>query len=488
MAVLQFDKFIKQLEVKKVLIVGAGVTGRPAAKLFRDAGYNVYVLDEKPLSSEIKKDLSAISLLEDFKVTNDSIKKLLGFHFSFVLISPGISPRSNLGRALGELNIPLFTELDVAFPFIGMPSVAVTGTNGKTTVVHLIEQMFKQDAKDAELVGNVGLSFISKLSVSDLQEENLPLKEKAKNWIAELSSYQLEGVTYIKPKVSVLLNIDDDHLERHGNLSAYVAAKSRIFIWQDLDCWSIINKDEFWAEDMSGLAKGRVFVFGKVKNIEDVVNKNGCFYVSELNQIIFSLNGVVENYSLEKTMLVGIHNKLNLAASVAAARLSGVSARSVQKIVDDFKPLEHRVELVRVVKGVSYINDSKGTNVSAVVVALDMVEKEFSKGKVILMVGGKIKEGSWQGIRKRINERVRAVISFGGDRELILDRLELKQSQSTDSLIVKCIESMEYATYEAQMLASPGDVVLLSPGCASFDAFKDYIDRGEHFKKYVNSL
>ncbi len=488
MIYLAFNKFLEQTKIKNVLVVGAGVTGRPAANLFRDAGFNVFILDEKILTPEIKTQLNGIRILEDFKVNKENVQELKDFNFSFALLSPGINPRSDLGRTLAELKIPLFSELDVAFPYLGMPAVAVTGTNGKTTVVHLIEQMLKQDLAQVELVGNVGYSFLSKVEAKDFQTKELPIKEKSKIWVAELSSYQLEGVSYIKPKVSILLNIDDDHLERHGSLAGYVAAKSRIFLWQDKDCWSIINQDEFWTKEVALLAKGKLFYFGKFKNLAEVENKNGCFYLRESNEVVFSLNGKLEKYSLAKTKLVGIHNKLNLAAAIGAARLAGARIEGVQNVIDNFQPLAHRVEFVRQVDGVSFINDSKGTNVSAVVVALEMIESEFPQGKVILLVGGKIKEGSWQGIRKKINQRVKAVISFGGDRELVLERLGLKQSMAGDSLIVQSIEKMENAVVEAKKLARAGDVVLLSPGCASFDAFKDYVDRGEQFRKYVSSL
>lgn len=488
MSVVEFDKLLKQIKTKNVLIVGAGVTGRPAAKLFSQAGFNVLVLDEKKLSEEVKNQIQGLEVLEEFRVTTESVERLKEYHFAFAILSPGISPRGNLGHALGELKIPLYTELDIAFPFLGMPAIAVTGTNGKTTVVHLIEQMLQTDFQNTELVGNVGFSFLSKLTAEDLFVENLPIKEKSKTWVAELSSYQLEGVLSIKPKVSLLLNIDDDHLERHGTLEAYVAAKARIFTSQDKDCWSIMNRDEFWYKDVACKAKGRVFPFGKLNRWEDSNKIDGSYFILETNEINFVLNGKSEEYSLSKTRLVGIHNKLNLAAAIAAARLFGASISAIQNVIDNFIPLEHRIELVRVVNGVSYVNDSKGTNVSAVMVALDMIETEFPKGKVILLVGGKIKEGSWQGIRKRINQKVRAVIAFGGDRELVLERLGLDKTKESDNLIVKSIESLEYAVYEANILALPGDVVLLSPGCASFDAFKDYVDRGHHFKKYVAGL
>ena len=279
----------------------------------------------------------------------------------------------------------------------------------------------------------------------------------------------------------MMLNVDDDQIERHGNLNGYIEAKARIFKWQQSATdWSIINADEFWSEQVSKVSKGKIFYFGYDKQN----NTDGCYYNSADNKIIFRLDNVLEEYSLDKSRLLGKHNKLNIAACISAARLAGVEKSVIQNVIENFQPLEHRIEYVREVDGVTYINDSKGTNVSAVMVALDMIEHEYPIAKVTLLLGGKIKEGSWKHVENRLGEQIRSVICFGADRELVAERLNLKAKHFPVFYETGLGSAME----KARAVSKNQDVVILSPGCASFDAYSGFAERGRHFKEIVNSF
>ncbi|MFN8389292.1 MAG: UDP-N-acetylmuramoyl-L-alanine--D-glutamate ligase [Bdellovibrionota bacterium] len=484
----EVGKAVRDAATFPVLVAGGGITGRAATRTFLDAGFRVWVVDEKALSENHQKEIAEAQLVQSFKGTAD-LPKDFPQRFAFVLTSPGIHPKAPFSRWLQSLGAPLFSELDLSFPFLGMPDVAVTGTNGKTTVVTLIAAMLRASGIEAELVGNVGYPFLSKLTPEELRAGPPAAPERLICWVAELSSYQLETVRVISPRVSVLLNIDDDHLERHGSLEAYLAAKLRIFEDQDPESGiAILNRDEAWSGSSKTSCTGRVTWFGTEHSTEQHRSMDhGCFYDPEKKQLIFRSPAGEEGYSLENTKLLGAHNKLNLAASVAAARGAGGTPDGIQSVIDSFTPLEHRVEHVACVGGVHFVNDSKGTNVSSVRVALDTIASEFSPGKVVLLVGGKMKEGAWDSVRERLPKLARSVIGFGADGGLVLEQLGLEVG-AAGAISVQRIDTLEHALRAAKATASPGDVVLLSPGCASFDAYSDFGARGRHFKQLVHSL
>jgi UDP-N-acetylmuramoylalanine--D-glutamate ligase len=473
-----------QAESRPILIAGAGITGRAAARLFLEAGFTVWIVDEKELSPAVRATFSTSTLLENFR--DDSPPAVPAF--AFVLVSPGVNPRSAFGRWVHGLGAPVFSELDVAFPFLGMPEVAVTGTNGKTTVVSLIARMLQVSKLPAELVGNVGMPFVGKIPASALRVGATAFGVVAgPKWIAELSSYQLETLRVVSPRVAMILNIDDDHLERHGSLEQYLAAKARIMQFQDQrSSYSLLNADEAWSFEVARSCTGKVVWFGSRNDVfpEDW---QGCLFDRERNVLLFRGDKGQQEFSLEKTKLIGLHNKLNLAAAVAGAMFCGAEPRAVQQVIDDFPPLEHRVEFVRDVDGIRFINDSKGTNVSSVKAALDMIGTEYPDSGIVLLLGGKMKEGDWSGVKERLNGSVRTVIAFGADRSLVLERLGLETGNGSRPAVFSS-ENLAEAVSLARSQAEPGDVVLLSPGCASFDAYSDFAARGRHFKELVGAL
>lgn len=466
-----------------VLIVGAGVTGRAGVKLFGGAGYRVAVCDEKAQSAESRAALAGCDIID--AVTRNSLETYLSKNdVRLAVASPGFNPRGVVLTVLRERRVPIMSELDVAFPFLGHPDIAVTGTNGKTTTVHLIEAMLKESGIRVELIGNVGLPFMSHVDPGALERLEAPPDNAC--WVAELSSYQLETVRSVKPHIAALLNVEDDHLERHGSFGEYLRVKLRIFAEQSADDdYSVVYADDHWFDRAREAARGRIVPFGVWREELSARAELAMYHPAE-REIELRLHGNVERYPVTATRLVGIHNKLNLCAAIACARLRGASPAAIQHVVNTFSPLEHRVELVREVGGVRYINDSKGTNVSAVAVALDTVIEEIarSKGRVVLLLGGKVKEGSWEPVRRRLGDAIRSVIAFGGDGDVILDTLR----NAGLSCPAERVPWLADAVRRSSEIAVSGDVVLLSPGAASFDAYSDYAARGRHFKELVGAL
>ena len=492
-----------------VLVVGGGVTGRGAIQLLKDAGVRtIGLVDEKELSTEFKAAHPNVEYFDRFTAAPAQLQAIKRLNPVLAIVSPGIAPRSVLANAMRECGAVLVSELDFALPFLGMPEVAVTGTNGKTTTVHLIAEMIARGGREVALVGNVGTPFMSLVppdAVRAVVEGGALQKiERTAIHVAELSSYQLETVKRFRPRVAILLNVDDDHLERHGSLDEYTRVKTKIFAEQSgVNNWALVNLDEGWSRAVSATSKGRVLPFGRF-TAERAALPVGSFYEAAGDFVHLSIDGEHELLCVTNSPLRGDHNRQNIAAAAAAARILEIPLVAIQAAIDGFAPLEHRVEFVREVNGIRFVNDSKGTNVSAVVVALGLMATDYppppqsltrsSKAHVRLLLGGKIKEGNWGPIRAMLSGLVRQVVVFGGDRELVLERLGLHEGRSSEQgrggsfyEVVK-VPLLSDAVNVAYETAEPGDVILLSPGCASFDAYSDYTARGRHFRELAQAL
>lgn len=494
------EQLLHKLRFGTALVLGGGVTGRGALKLLVEAGIkSIAVVDEKELTADQRSAFPEVQFFERFTGTPGQLQELRQLNPVFAVASPGIAPRGPFITSIRETGAVIVSELDFALPFLGMPEVAVTGTNGKTTTVHLIADMLARSGRAVELVGNVGTPFMSLVPPEAVREvvAGAPVQEisRAAIHVAELSSYQLETVKRFRPTIAVLLNIDDDHLERHGTIDEYTRVKTRIFSEQSgVNNWSFVNLDESWSRSVSATSKGRVLPFGRF-TAERAALPVGSFFESAGALIHLSLDGEREQLTVERSALRGDHNRQNIAAAAAAARVLGAPLEAIQSAIDSFQPLEHRVELVRELNEVSYVNDSKGTNVSAVVVALGLMQTDFAPAPsssgtapyVRLLLGGKIKEGNWEPIREKLAGLVRQVVAFGGDGPLVLQRLGLSVGEH-ERLKVSLVPLLDDAVAAAHREAEPGDVVLLSPGCASFDSYTDYTARGRHFRDLVRAL
>lgn len=373
-----------------------------------------------------------------------------------VIPSPGVPRDHRLLRAARCRGVAVLSEIELAYRFFEAPLVAITGTNGKSTTTALIGCMLAASGRKVFVGGNLGTPFIDAVGTFW-------------DWgVVEISSFQLEWIDQFRPRIAALLNVSEDHLDRYADIAEYRAAKARIFERQrDVDV-AILNREDpsVWAlRDRIG---GRVLSFG-FDEVPEGVFASG-------HEIVCREDGSEARFSLERARLQGVHNLENMMAAVAAATCAGAAFEPIQRALEDFAGLEHRLEFVREKEGVRYYNDSKGTNVGAVVKSL----ASFSS-PVILLAGGVDKGGDYAPLAAAITGKVRRLVLFGAAREIIARAL----GPLTDTVLV---DDLKTAVADAAAHARSGDVVLLSPACSSFDQFRNYAERGEVFKTLVERL
>ncbi len=350
----------------------------------------------------------------------------------------------------------MLSEVELAYRFFGAPLVAVTGTNGKSTTTTLIGEMMKASGRQVFLGGNLGAPFVGALA-------------RAWDWgVVEISSFQLEWISEFRPRIAVLLNITEDHLDRYPTFADYGAAKERIFEAQLSDDVAIINRDDPLVWRMRERMKAQIISFGFAEAPVGLFPAAG--------EIVWRDGANEERFSLRGAKLQGVHNLENMMAAVAAAKCAGVDHASIQNTLGTFPGLEHRLEFIREKDGVRYYNDSKGTNVGAVVKSLESFTEP-----VILLAGGVDKGGDYAPLERGIRERVHRLVLFGEAKGILARAL----GALTETVIV---EDIEAALRDAAAHARAGDVVLLSPACSSFDQFRNYAERGKVFKNLVNEL
>ncbi len=446
------------LKEKQVLVVGLGRSGLEASRFLASRAGHVIATDEasQPADKHYLEELRSSGV----RLELGGFVKETFLNSDLIILSPGVPPwREPLGesRAAG---IEIISEIELAHHHIHIPILAVTGTNGKTTTTELLGQMFRRAGRRVTVAGNIGFPLISCV---ELQEElNLI--------VAEISSFQLENVRYFKPRISILLNVAEDHLDRYDSLDKYAATKARIFSRQEPEDFAVVNLDDPQVRSM--IPSIRAWVVG----ISRGDCKVPCVSIED-KCISFRLTpGREEIYPLGEIQLQGEHNRENMAAALAAARLMGCPPERVMEAMEKFSALEHRLEWVRQINGVDYYNDSKATNVAAVVRAL----QSFSR-PVILLAGGRAKGDDIAPLRRAASKCVRQLILFGEARYRLAEELE-------GVAPIEVVSTLEEAVYLASEYAIPGDVVLMSPACASFDAFANYEHRGKFFKEIVKCL
>jgi UDP-N-acetylmuramoylalanine--D-glutamate ligase len=376
-----------------------------------------------------------------------------------IVVSPGIDLSLDPIQKAIQHGVRVISEIELAYHFIQVPIIAVTGTNGKTTTTLLIGEMLKEDGKKVGVGGNVG--------------EPLILFANGKGrWevlVVEISSFQLEAIEDFRPRISVLLNITEDHLDRYPSYTDYIEAKVRIFANQNSGDRAVLNRDDPIVMQSGKRVKAKKVLFSLSEELDEGAFSNG-------QTISVRLGGKGEEYSLAKTPLKGVHNVENMMAAVTTARIFGCSRKAVQDVLNRFKGLEHRLEFVREIGGIRFYNDSKGTNVGSVVKSL----QSFSE-PVILIAGGKDKNGDLSPLKEWVQKRVKRLILMGEAKE----RMSRELGGLTDTIMAK---TMEEAVSLARQKAKGGEVVLLSPACSSFDMYKDYKERGKVFKEAVFKL
>jgi UDP-N-acetylmuramoylalanine--D-glutamate ligase len=442
---------------KRVTVLGAGASGIAVAKLLKRKGAAVFLSEQKPLDG--MKDASAALQQAgvDAEFGGHSLRAL---EADWMVVSPGIPLTVPLLQQAIAKRVPVFGELEVASWFCAAPVVAVTGSNGKSTTTVLIGDMFRASGKQTAVAGNIGRPFSE-------DAEMLSVDGVA---VLEVSSFQLETISTFHPKIALILNLTPDHLNRHGSLENYARFKARICENQTESDFLVLNGQDQHVLNLAQSAKSRKSYFGV-----DVPGQR-CGFVQN-GRLVLRMNGVTEDLVAANDMGIhGEHNVANALAASLACRLMDVPQGALVQALRAFKGLPHRLEFVRRLDGIDYVNDSKATNVDSVWYALG----SFSQ-PIVLIAGGRDKDSDFTVLRERIREKVRAIVLIGEATEKIADAWNgLKPLVQADSLL-KALE-------RARDLARSGDVVLLSPACASFDMFRNFEDRGDQFRRLVKTM
>ena len=440
----------------KVAVIGLGITGRAAVSYALQCGAEVRVSDSRPEQRFLQEE-------QEFLAANDIIWEAGGHSRDFlnlvdlILVSPGVNLDSPLMRDLRNDGIPLIGELALAVGQIDVPVVAVTGTNGKTTVTTLIGELLQGSGKRVFVGGNIGTPLY----------EYLARPAEYEVVVVEVSSFQLESAGAFSPDIGVLLNITPDHLDRHGSLAEYARIKMRLFMHQKSGGVAIINGDDPLCRNVPDGSLAEVRSFGSGQHDQAVI-RDGAVYLL--------VNGLLEEYPLADTSLGNSVGLKNAAAAILAVRAMGCTPEQTLTGLKRFRLSPHRIEFVAEVDGVSYYNDSKATNTGAVIAALEQFP-----GNVILIAGGRDKGDDYRLLRESVTARVHQVIVIGEAAGLLENALG-------DVVSIFRAGSLKEAVGFAAQSGRPGDVVLLSPACASFDMFTSYGHRGNEFKKEVFSL
>ena len=446
-----------ELAGKKIVVIGMGKTGIATAVFLGCRGASVVVIDEKPQREwgDAFQQLSGPSWLT---VGSYDVTALAGV--DLVVPSPGVPPHHEILLAAQEKNIPIISEIELAYRFIQVPIIAVTGTNGKTTTTTLLGEILAHAGKKVFVGGNIGNPLIE-YAGSPQTDDFI---------VAEISSFQLQWIKTFRPHAAILLNITCDHINYHGSFEAYRGVKARIFEHQTQSDLAILNAEDAAQEGLASSIPVQVVPFSSKRKLPA-----GIFLRDDL--IVYQKpDGTQECYPLSMIRLPGLHNVENVMAAVAAARFCGCSPESIVEAVSHFRGLPHRIEFAGEKNDVKFYDDSKGTNVDAVLRAL----QTFS-APVILLLGGRDKDGNFEALQPQLKAKTKEVVLFGEARDRI-------QPQIGNHVPVKKEMTLKAAVEHAYRDARPGDVVLLSPGCASFDEFANYKERGNYFKEVVGNL
>ncbi|MDR9417832.1 UDP-N-acetylmuramoyl-L-alanine--D-glutamate ligase [Gracilimonas sp.] len=451
---------MRKVENKHIVVIGAAKSGIAAALLLAKKGADVFVSDYGQISGDAKKKLNKAGI--PYEENGHTYKAKSG---DFVVVSPGVATEAPIIQHYLNAGKEVLSEIEAASWFTDQKIIAVTGSNGKTTVANWLDHVWETAKKEHALAGNIGVAF------SDQVESNKG------DFLLEVSSFQLDHIKDFKPAVSMILNITPDHLNRYQNsLEAYAGAKFRITENQTEEDQFIFNYDDPIIQKHVEQLKQKqstpqLWAFSNEREVPE-----GAFVRND--HIIFKFNDEEEPLMhIKEIGLRGRHNLSNGLATALAARAAEIKNEAIRESLKSFTGVEHRLEIAREVEGVKYINDSKATNVNAVWFALDSFNVP-----VTLILGGRDKGNDYSELKDQIREKVHTVIAIGESR----DRIE-EQLKDTAPNFVR-VETMGGAVRAAQKVAKKGEVVLLSPACASFDMFDSYEHRGKIFKDEVNKL
>ena len=452
---------------KKVLIVGFGVSGVAVAKYMAKEGAKITVTDLRQ-KAELTESVNACADLKiEYEFGKPNSKTFLSAEM--IVVSPGVPLNSKPLDEAREKNIPITNEIQLALNEIQVPIVAVTGTNGKTTTTSLIGEMFKADQKSVFVGGNIGTPLLDYV-LNDLKADVI---------VAEFSSFQLELVEKFNPAVAVFTNLEEDHLDRYSSMAEYRDAKKRLLRACSGNSFVVLNSDSPNLIPFGEESPGKILWFTK-RNLgaEGMADTwNGAYLDTRLKRMVLKISGKEEAFDLSLFRLFGEHNKENLGAAICAARVMGVSIQAIQSVISTFKGVSHRLEFIRKKDGVFFFNDSKGTNVMSVQRSL----AAFHANPIILIAGGKDKGNDFVPLAEWVKKRCKILILLGEAKEKINRAIG-------DYAETYLVGTFEEAVLLAYQKSRSGDIVLLSPGCASYDMFRNYEERGDYFKKLVSQL
>ena len=443
-----------------ILVLGSGESGVGSALLAKSKGLSVFVSD----SSLIEKKHKELLLKNDIQFEENGHKQANKLNVDYVIKSPGIPETAAIIKQLNHKQIQIISEIEFASKFTDATIIGVTGSNGKTTTTTIIYEILKSENTDVDIAGNIGVSFASKVAASN-----------TKNYVLELSSFQLDGIIDFNPHIAIMTNLSPDHLDRYNNsFENYIKSKFNIIKNQSEKDYFIYDLEdvkivEFIKNNIHKI-KSNLLPFSTTKTIDSVTyleDKNIISIINK-NKIIMPTN----NFPL-----IGTHNLKNAMAATTVANLLKIRKETIRKSLEHFQAVEHRLEHVLKINKVNYINDSKATNVNAAYYALESMQSS-----TIWIVGGIDKGNKYEELFSLVNEKVKAIICLGKDNKKIFENFENLVEYITE------VKSMSEAVKEAYSIAKSNDSVLLSPACASFDLFKNYEDRGEQFKAEVRKL
>lgn len=449
------------LKNKKVLLVGLAKTGVSTIKHLNRLGAKVVVNDIKD-KDKLKDILDELSDL-------NNVEYILGYHpenvddVDITVVSPGVPLDLPFILKLKSKNIEIIGEVELAYRLSQNPIfIGITGTNGKTTTTSLVGEIFKKANRDTYIVGNIGNPVIDTVGIAN---ENSVL-------VTELSSFQLESIDKFKPHVSAILNFTEDHLNRHHTMKVYIEAKARIFENQDSKDFCILNYDDEDVRSLSDSVKAKKIFFSRKKSLEYGI------YLDEKKNIIINIGEKITLLSKDELSLPGDHNLENCMAAAAIAYVSNIDIDVIRKVLKTFAGVEHRQEFVRNLNGIMFVNDSKATNPDSSIKAVQSYNRP-----IVLIAGGMDKQSSFDEFLDIAKENVYALVLLGETAQKIK---ECAQNKGFDNITI--VKDMKEAVNASYQIAKDGDVVLLSPACASWDMYKSFEVRGIDFKDNVNNL
>ncbi len=449
-----------QLQGKRILVVGAGKSGQAVCEFLVEKKALVSLTDAS--SSEQIPDVAKALSDRGITLFLGEYPQVTREDYNLLVVSPGVPLTVPPVEQARKAGVPVMGELELAYRFARAPVVAITGTNGKTTTTSLLGQMFQEAGYRTLVAGNIGLPLIQEVEKYSDQDRI----------VAEVSSFQLETSQTFAPRVSVILNITPDHLDRHGSMEEYVRAKARILAHQGPDDWAVLNYDDPLTRNLAGNCSAGVLFFSTRHILESGI------FIQEDQIVLRDKGRQLEIAKLQTLRIPGAHNLENALAAVGAGYAMGLAPKEIARTLASFAGVAHRLEYVATVNGVRYINDSKGTNPDAAMKALEAYDVP-----IVLIAGGKNKGVSFTEFAGKIKERVRVLITVG----LHGGQIEAAAREQNFDPIYPARDYAE-AVQLAHRYARPGEVVLLSPACTSWDMFKNFEERGELFKKLVLEL